>query len=499
MPKYSAGRLDALLDAAVDAIVLIGLDGRVTRFNQAAERVFGYDAAEVVGHNVRMLMPQPYRGEHDGYLSRYQSTGERRIIGIGRTVTACRKDGSSFPIELSVGEFDHEGEHGYVGILRDISERQMQESRLRRKAEQLRLLQEHAPTPVILTDPSGRIQDVNAACLSLLGYERKELEKFRLSDLIEAEDRADVLGDFQHVRQESDTRQREVRVRNRLGQSVPVLLYIGCGRDKDGLPILYIAELLDRSALQQATSEADRLRDRLAHAARLGMLGEMVSGIAHEVNQPLAAITNYANACRRMLDSGQTTPGELVEVLGKISRQAERAGQVIRGLRSLVRERDVERPLPLDLNPVIEEVVALAEIDLRGTAQLLEVKLTPGLPRVMGNEVQIQQVVMNLIRNGAEAMREAGCEGKVSVTTELPRDGMIEIKVQDEGPGVDPTIEERLFDPFLTTKRQGMGLGLSICKSIVQAHRGELNYRRSPQGGAEFTVRLPIVIEEETT
>jgi two-component system, LuxR family, sensor kinase FixL len=493
----SGDRLDALLDAAVDAMVLIDTKGRITRFNRSAERVFGYRAEDVAGQNVRMLMPEPFRSEHDGYLARYHATGERRIIGLGRSVTACRRDGSTFPIDLSVGEFVADGERGYVGILRDISERQMQESRFRHKAEQLRLLLEHAPTPVIVTDPSGRIQNVNVACLNLLGYERQELETMRLSDLIETEDRADVLADFHHVRQESDTRQREVRVRHRGGEPVPVLLYVGCGRDNEGRPMLFIAELIDRSALQQATYEADRLRDRLAHASRLGMLGEMVSGIAHEVNQPLAAITNYASACRRMLSSGQTTPGELLEVLGKISRQAERAGQVIRGLRSLVRDRDVERPVPLELNPVVEEVAALAEIDLRGTPLRLELDLSEGLPRVLGNGVQIQQVVINLIRNGAEAMREAQREGRVLVTTALTGDRTIEIRVRDQGPGVDPTIEPRLFDPFLTTKPQGMGLGLSICKSIAQAHGGELTYRRSPEGGAEFTLRLPVMVEEE--
>jgi two-component system sensor kinase FixL len=490
-----ADRLDALLDAAVDAMVLIDKSGLITRFNRAAERVFGYASEEVLGKNVRMLMPEPFHSEHDGYLARYEATGHRRIIGIGRAVTACRRDKSTFPIELSVGEFVAGGERGYVGILRDISERQMQESRLRHKAEQLRLLLEHAPTPVVVTDPTGRIQNANAACMTLLGYEQQQLEQLRLSDLIESEDRAHALADFEHVGAGPDTRQREIRVRHRDGHSVPVLLYVGCGRDNDGRPMLFIAELIDRSALQQATFEADRLRDRLAHAARLGMLGEMVSGIAHEVNQPLASIANYANACRRMVSSGQASPGELVEVLGKISRQAERAGQVIHGLRSLVKDRDAERPMPLDLNQVVEDVVSLAEIDLRGSAQRLELQLSPNLPAVLGNAVQIQQVVMNLVRNAAEAMREARRDGTVTVITGSTSEGTVEIRVVDEGPGVDPKIEARLFDPFLTTKKQGMGLGLSICKSIAQAHGGDLSYRPSERGGAEFTVHLPIVIE----
>lgn len=493
--RFDTNRFDALLDAAVDAMILIDAGGQITRFNRAAERVFGYAADEVIGRNVRMLMPSPYGEEHDAYLAHYRRSGERRIIGIGREVIASRRDGSTFPIELSVGEFRSGEQRGFVGILRDISERHMQETRLRRKAEQLRLLLEHAPTPVIVTDPAGHIQNANAACTSLLGYTLDELHRTRLSELVDPTDRLQVLSDLEQVRGVATTRQREVSFRHRLGHEVPVLLYSGCGRDKQGRPILYVAELIDRSALQRATREADSLRDRLAHAARLGMLGEMVSGIAHEVNQPLAAISNYASACRRMLNAGQTTPGELREVLEKIGRQAERAGQVIRGLRAMVRKREAEASL-LELNPLVEEVASLAETDLRGTPQRLVLELGAHLPKFLGDGVQIQQVLMNLIRNSTEAMRESGRGAEIRVATALGSDDMLEIRVADQGPGLAPEVEARLFDPFLTTKAQGMGLGLSICKSIMQAHSGELSYHPAQGGGAEFRVRIPVATEE---
>ncbi|THD03346.1 hypothetical protein B1810_11170 [Panacagrimonas perspica] len=478
-------------------MILIDRKGTITRFNPAAERLFGYAEAEIVGSNVRMLMPQPYRDEHDGYLSRYLDTGEKRIIGIGREVMASRRDGSQFPIGLSVGEFRVGVESGFVGILRDDSERHAQESRLRRKAEQLRLLLEHAPTPVVVTDPEGRIQNANAACVNLLGYDIESLRQMRLYELVESNDRDQILTDFEQARAGGETRQHEVSLRHRKGHSLPVLFYSGCGRDEAGRPLLFIAELIDRTALQQATHEADRLRDRLAHAARLGMLGEMVSGIAHEVNQPLTAISNYASACRRMLNAGQTTPAELIEVLEKISRQAERAGQVIRGLRAMVRQREHEREL-LYLNPLVEEVIQLAEIDLHGTSHRLEFDLAPHLPHFLGDGVQIQQVLMNLIRNAAEAMREAGSGEEIRVATGMGKDGMLELCVSDQGPGVATAIEGRLFDPFLTTKPQGMGLGLSICKSIVQAHAGDLTYSTASTGGARFLVRLPVAPSEET-
>jgi two-component system sensor kinase FixL len=370
-PTVAETRLGALLDAAVDAIILIDERGLITRFNLAAERMFGYAEAEVVGRNVSMLMPEPYRGQHDGYIHRYASTGERRIIGIGREVEAQRKDGSTFPIELSVGEFMTTGEllpggqHGFVGFIRDLTERRAQ------------------------------------------------------------------------------------------------------------------------------TREAEDLRARLAHVGRVGTLGEMVSGIAHEVNQPLTAISNYAAACRRMVQAGTASGEELAGTLDKIGKQAERAGQVIRGLRALVRRRDEQRE-PLDLNRLIRDVIKLVDFEVRQAGYTVDLALAEELPQTLGDPVQIQQVVLNLIRNGLDAMLEQARGDTIRVETGVT-DGKVEIRVTDSGPGLPPKAQERLFEPFFTTKPQGIGLGLSICKSIILAHRGELTGESVPEGGARFRVRLPKV------
>ena len=383
-------RLSALLDAAVDAIILIDPRGRIARFNHAAERLFGYSASEVQGRNVSTLMPEPYHQEHDGYLERYSATAEPRIIGIGREVVARRKDGSTFPIDLSVGEFrrlpvsdgqrsDDGGEHGFVGILRDITARKAQEQRLRDAAEELR----------------------------------------------------------------------------------------------------------------QAFGEAEDLRGRLTHAGRLGTLGEMVSGIAHEVNQPLTAIATYASACKRLLLSGQAQPAELAEVLDKISGQAERAGQVIRGLRKLAR-REERASAMLDVNLLVSEVARLVEFEFRNAGWQLRQWLAPDLPSVSGDSVQIQQVVLNLLRNAVEAMSEGtSCGDAVDLSTQV-REGWVEITVDDCGPGIPTATLQRLFEPFFTTKPQGMGLGLSICKSIISAHGGELRHEPRETGGSRFRIRLPV-------
>jgi two-component system sensor kinase FixL len=493
-PVPSEDRLSALLDAAVDAMVLIDPVGVVTRFNRAAEKVFGYSADEVVGRNVSMLMPAPYRDEHDGYLGRYLTTSKPHIIGIGREVSAQRKDGSTFPIDLAVGEFRGVGEHGFVGILRDISQRKRQEAELRERSEELRLIFENTPTAVTITGVDGSIINANRSCETLLGYAREELIGKRHTDLVAEEDRAALQAEFERIRHSGESSSREVRYHTCAGQLLYALAYFGFAHDLDGRPLLMIVEIVDRSALFAATREAEDLRARLAHVGRLGTLGEMVSGIAHEVNQPLTAIANYANAVRRLLLSGQAEPAEMAGILEKIGAQAERAGQVIRGLRSMTRKHEAARAR-LDCNALVTEVSRLVEFELRASGCKLQLDLAPGLPPVYGDGVQIQQVVLNLIRNGLEAMNEHASGDSVTVTSSAPAGAFVEISVADSGPGLAPDNEEHLFEPFYTTKAQGMGLGLSICKSIVAAHGGELRYRRHARGGAEFIMRLPTVTE----
>ncbi|MEW6168926.1 MAG: PAS domain S-box protein [Pseudomonadota bacterium] len=488
-------QLSALLDAAVDAMVLIDERGIVTRFNRAAERVFGYAASEVVGRNVSMLMPQPYRREHDGYLERYQRTGEARIIGIGREVVAQRKDGSTFPIDLAVGEFITAAGRGYVGILRDIYERKRQEEQLRQNGEELRLIFEYAPTAILITDLHGQILNANRACCELFGYSAEQLSGIRHSDLLRPDDRPAALAGFERLRRSGGSEQRELRYLKADGSMFYALHYAATATAAGGRPLMLIVEIVDRSALYEATREAEELRTRLAHVSRIGTLGEMVSGIAHEVNQPLTAIANYASACRRMMLAGQTSPGEMLSILEKIAAQAERAGEVIRGLRALAKRGDSRRQ-PLDCNQLVREVLRIVEFELRGAEVALDLRLASRLTPVLADGVQIQQVVLNLIRNAMEAMGEAGSGKIVVVETEQTEPEWVTIRVSDRGPGLSAEVARRLFEPFFTTKKHGMGLGLSICQSIATAHGGELSYRRNEWRGATFALRLPAIAGE---
>ena len=492
LSRASGDRLAALLDAAVDPIVLIDPRGCITGFNRAAERVFGYSEAEVIGRNVSALMPQPYREEHDGYLGRYLDTGAPRIIGIGREVVAQRKDGTTFPIDLSVGEFVNGAERGFVGILRDITQRKRHEAEIRAATEELRLIFENTPTAITITDVDGHVLDGNRACEALLGFSIEQLKGKRHSDLIVEADREGALADFARLRATGDRFSREIRYRRLDGKFLYGLLQAGVARDERGSALLMICEIVDRSQVFEATREAEELRTRLAHVGRVGTLGEMVSGIAHEVNQPLTAIANYASAARRLALSGMIDADELATIHDKIAAQAERAGQVIRGLRNMTRRRESVRE-QLDCCQLIGEASKLVEFELHARGWKLVLNLELDLPPVLGDGVQIQQVLLNLVRNAVEAMNEIASGDTVTVSASSRDGSWIEISVGDSGPGLTAEVQERLFEPFFSTKAQGMGLGLSICKSIMSAHGGELRYRRSLGGGAEFIMRLPVL------
>ena len=356
--------LRAILETSPDGLITIDEDGIIQSFNPAAERMFGYNAAEVIGRNVSCLMPSPYREEHDGYLARFLRTGERRIIGIGREVLGQRKDGTIFPHELTVGEVKAGGRRLFAGFLKDVSARQQSEQRLQ------------------------------------------------------------------------------------------------------------------------------ELQAELVHVARLSAMGEMASAIAHELNQPLTAIINYAQTARAVV---KRRPGEdaggLASLLKKTVEQADRAGQIIRRLRQFIAKGETDRALE-DINTVVEEASALALVGTRGKGIAVRRVLGEGLPPVLLDKIQIHQVITNLIRNSVDAL-DGVKQREIVISTRRAGQDSIEITIADTGPGLAPEVADRLFQPFVTTKPAGLGIGLSICRSIVDAHGGRLFASDNPGGGVVFHVHLP--------
>jgi two-component system sensor kinase FixL len=367
--EASEAHLKSILDTVPDAMIVIDERGVIQSFSAAAERLFNWTAAETVGQNVSMLMPNPYRDGHDGYLERYLATGERRIIGIGRVVVGERKDGSTFPMELSVGEMRSGDARYFTGFVRDLTERRQTERRL---------------------------QD---------------------------------------------------------------------------------------------------LQSELVHVSRLTAMGEMASALAHELNQPLSAAANYVRGCVRLLDQTPLAKQKIKDALNSAADQTLRAGQIIRRLRDFVAKGEAERRIE-SLPQLLEEAGALAMVGAKERGVRLRFDIDRTIDLVLADKVQIQQVVLNLMRNAIEAMGD-GPRRELVVMARPSAADMVEVSVVDTGPGVSAEMADHLFQPFITSKQQGMGVGLSISRTIVESHGGRIWAEPNPDGGAIFRFTLRAVSEGE--
>jgi len=369
--ETSEAHLRSILDSMPDAMVVIDQAGLIQSLSSAAERLFGYGEAELLGENVSLLAPSPHREAHDGYLARYLRTGERRIIGIGRIVSGRRRDGSVFPMELAIGEVVAEDGHRlFTGFIRDLTARQ---------------------------DIERRLQD---------------------------------------------------------------------------------------------------LQEELIHVARVSAMGTMASTLAHELNQPLTAVASYLMAARALLARGEPDAlSEVQEAIGEGISEAVRAGQIVRRLRDFVARGDTEREI-VSLTKLIEEASALALAGVSQRGITVRVDLDPVATRVLVDRIQIQQVLLNLIRNAIEAME--GCPRReLTISTRALGSDDVELAVADTGTGLGPGALDHLFEPFTSTKAQGLGVGLSICKTIVEAHGGRLWAEPRADGGMIFRFTLARIETRE--
>ncbi|MGC2201393.1 MAG: PAS domain S-box protein [Stellaceae bacterium] len=474
-------------------MVVIHRNGTIRSVNNATERLFGYDAAELIGHNVKILMPEPYAGEHDAYLANYLRTGQKKIIGIGREVVGRRKDGSVFPMDLSVGEARDGDDPIFVGIIRDITDRKAAELAQRESELRLRSILDTVPDAIVVIDAKGIIQSFSPAAERLFGYDTGEVVGRNVKILMPPPYRESHDGYLDRYFRTGERRiigiGRVVVGLRKDGETFPMELQVGefafsGARYFTG----FVRDLTER---QEAERRIHDLQAELLHASRLSVMGQMASTMAHELNQPLTAVTNYLEAGRQLLATGMGGPERIGEMMEKAIAQAQRAGDVIRRLRGFVSKGETERRIH-SLNQLVEEALALALVGARQRGVRTSLELDHTLAPVLVDHVQIQQVVLNLVRNAVEAMEQVDRRGLTIATRAIAEKGMAEIVVADTGPGIAAELADRLFQPFVTTKPTGMGLGLSICREIVEAHHGRLTVAPASSGGAVFRVILPM-------
>ncbi len=488
----------AIVDTAVDAIVVIDRTGTIRSVNHATERLFGYAAEELIGCNVKRLMPEPYAGQHDTYLANYLRTGNKKIIGIGREVVGQRKDGSVFPMDLSVGEACDGDEPVFIGIIRDITDRKAAEFAQRESELRLRSIIDTVPDAIVVIDAQGTIQSFSPAAERLFGYDSGEVIGRNVNILMPTPYREAHDGYLGRYLRTGERRiigiGRVVVGLRKDGETFPMELQVGefafmGSRFFTG----FVRDLTER---QEAERRIQDLQAELLHASRLSVMGQMASTMAHELNQPLTAVTNYLEAGRQLLATGAGGPERLGEIMEKAIAQAQRAGEVIRQLRQFVSKGETEHRIE-SLNQLVEEALALALVGARQRGVRTSLELDHALPLVLVDHVQIQQVVLNLVRNAIEAMEEMELRELVVATRTVPDQEMAEVIVADSGPGIAPELADRLFQPFVTTKKTGMGLGLSICREIVEAHHGRLTTTPGSPRGTVFRMTLPIASRPE--
>lgn len=378
----SEARFRAIFDSAVEAIAIIDSSGTVESVNPGVQRMFGYSPEEVVGRNVKLLMPAEVAREHDAYLDRYRSDGRPAIIGIGREVQGRRKDGSTIALDLSVAEWALDGRTYFTGMMRDLTPRRAAEAALRISEERLLALQKE-----------------------------------------------------------------------------------------------------------------------YAHLARVNEMGEMAAAIAHEINQPLTAIVNYLGAGKYAIaeSSGEEALAEAEEMMTQASQQALRAGDIVRRLREFVGKGTGERRVEA-IDTLVDAGSRLGLIDAAANGIAVERVAGAGGAEVYVDPVQIQQVIVNLIRNAQDALvtLPQGRTRRLTIATrEITDEKAVEIRVADTGPGIADEIRADLFEPFVTSKPSGMGMGLSVCRRLVEAHGGTIGLEASDGQGTTFALRLPLSANDQ--
>jgi two-component system sensor kinase FixL len=478
--KDSAAAADAMrwrsiVESAVDGIVVIDDRGRIEVFNPAAERLFGYAAAEVVGRNVNVLMPSPYDEEHDGYLSRYLHTGDRKIIGIGREVTGLRRDGTSFPLHLSVSEMLVGGERKFTGILHDLTIRSGLASQLRASEARWRAVVESAVDGIIVIDARGRVEAFNPAAERLFGFTEQEVIGQNVNMLMPSpyhEEHDGYLARYLSTGiQKIIGIGREVTGRRKDGTTFPLHLSVGetalAGERK------FTGILHDLSA--RVTME-----ERLREQAALARLGEMAAVLAHEVKNPLAAVRGAIEVIGSRLPGGTRDATVVKEIVSRI----DSLNDLMKDLLLFARPPR-PHPLPVEISSLVASTAELLKED--PGLNDVRIEIEGSAPPVLADPGLLQIVFLNLMVNSAHAMRG---QGHIKVLVEAS-DGECRIAFEDSGPGIPPEIREKIFTPFFTTKSRGTGLGLPTAKRLVEAHHGTIDVRCPPGGGTTVTVQLP--------
>jgi PAS domain S-box-containing protein len=489
--RCSEARKTAILNSALDCIVTIDHEGYVTEFNHAAERTFGYHRDEVLGKQLAdLIVPPSLRKKHRQGLVRYLNTGEARMVGQRAELTAMRSDGTEFPCELAISRIPLDGPPSFTGYLRDITERKQSEEQLRRSAAYLAEAQKLSMTGSFGWNVSADEHFWSEETFRIFEYDVST--KITMQLILNRIHPQDVPLAKRVIALAAHGEGIDCECRLLAPSGAVKYLRVVAHVIRENFDHLeYIGAVQDITKRRLSEEALAEVRSELAHVARVASLGALTASIAHEVNQPLSGIIMNASTCLRMLAADPPNVDGARETARRTIRDGNRASDVITRLRALFSKKTPIND-KVDLNEATREVVALLRSELQRSRVILRSELDDEIPSVTGDRVQLQQVILNLILNAADAMSSVSDRPRhLLIRTEQDRDKNVRLSVQDVGIGFKPQDEVRLFDAFYTAKNGGMGVGLSVSRSIIESHHGRLWAALNDGPGATFSFSIP--------
>ena len=486
-----------IIDTALDAVITMDAQGTITSWNKQAEVIFGWSSPEAIGqHMSDMIIPEQDRMAHEHGIRHFLATGDGPILRRRIEVTAARRSGVEFPVELEVSPMKLDHEWIFSAFIRDITDSKRAEQKLRESELNLRQMTETIPEMLWSATPDGAIDYCNARVLDYTGFSSQEIMSRGWTKLLHPDDADQAVRMWSSCVTTGSPYRVEVRTihaadgtyRWCVTSALPLL-------DQQGRILKWYGTVVDMHDWKQAQEDLRNTQTEFAHMSRVMTMGELTASIAHEVNQPLAGIITNANTCLRMLAADPPNVDGASETARRTIRDGNRMSEVITRLRALYSKKDATTE-PMDLNEAARDVIALLLSELQRNSVVLRIELADDIPLVAGDRVQLQQVILNLLRNASDAM--SGVDDRLRlllIRTGRDEGDQVRLTVEDAGVGFDPQVADRLFKAFYTTKNNGMGIGLSVCRSIIESHRGRLWATPNDGQGATFSFSIPHASE----
>jgi PAS domain S-box-containing protein len=488
--KRSVARYRVVVETASDAVVSIDESGGIILANPATKRIFGYHSEDLIGKPLTVLMPGAMRKLHEAGFKRYLETSTRHFNWQGTELTALRANGEEFPVEVSFGEMSADGRKIFTGFIRDISEKKRAEEAVSASERSLSLIINTMPVLAWSALPDGAVEFFNQRWLDYTGLSPEQARGWGWAKALHQDDLSRITEYWQSMIQAKAAGEIEARFRRFDGDHRWFLFRADPLRNESGAIVKWYGTNTDIDDRKRAEEALRNTQAELARVMRVMTIGQLTASIAHEVSQPLSGIITNASTCLRMLKNDPPNIDGARETVQRTIRDGNRASEVVTRLRTLFSKKQIDLE-PLDLNEAAREVIALVSGELQRNNVILKYEFSDRLPAVNGDRVQLQQVILNLIRNGSDAMETVNDRPRQLVIRTGDDGNQVTVSVQDFGVGFSQENGDRLFESFFTTKQDGMGIGLSLSRSIVEAHHGHLWAARNDGPGVTFAFSIP--------